>query len=278
MCPPPATSLNSHPALVFDQFRTVSALLKLCRRRCPPIREVLLDNADPILESERNRRLARPKLPIGTWVVEHQKEYTKYLKPWGAKPPCAATENSKWLPTLTLYEKSTLVLYQYRLLAADTQLVKKRAKPVVTGSAQAGKRMPRLMVDLNRFSHSTHDDSNNIEIAPCILPQQLLWLHLYGDGHEPRPMIGIESMLLQGWPVLQVEPELWMTDGLFQSLAGNGVPLPILVALLSSAFEGISWVRPACERLGNDEDDAIKSAIALLHEVQSSTRSCQHGP
>ena len=267
---------------VFDQFRTVSALLKLCRRRCPPIREVLLDHAHPILESELNRRLARPKVPIGAWVVEHQKEYAKYLKRWGANPPCVATENSKWLPTLTLSQKSILVLHQYRLLAADTKLVKKRAKPVVTGSAQAGRRMPRLMVDLNpsigRFTHSSHDDSNNIEIAPCILPQQLLWLHLYGDGHEPRPMIGIESMLLQGWPVLQVALEGWMDDRLFQGLAGNGVPLPILVALLSSVFDGISWVGPACERPGNDEDDSIQSAISLLHGVQSSTRNCQHGP
>ena len=84
-------------------------------------------------------------------------------------------------------------------------------------------------------------------------------------------MVGIESMLLQGWPVLQVAPEAWMDDRLFQSLDCNGVPLLILVAILSSAFEGISWVGPACERPGNDEDDSIKSAIALLHEVQSST-------
>ena len=271
---------SSHTVL--DQFRTVSALLNLCRRRCPPIREVLLDHAHPILESELNRRLARPKVPIGAWVVEHQKEYAKYLKRWGANPPCVATENSKWLPTLTLSQKSILVLHQYRLLAADTKLVKKRAKPVVTGSAQAGRRMPRLMVDLNpsigRFTHSSHDDSNNIEIAPCILPQQLLWLHFYGDGQEPRPMIGIESMLLQGWPVLQVALEGWMDDRLFQGLAGNGVPLPILVALLSSVFDGISWVGPACERPGNDEDDSIQSAISLLHGVQSSTWNCQHGP
>ena len=83
-------------------------------------------------------------------------------------------------------------------------------------------------------------------------------------------MIGIESMLLQGWPLLQVETEPWMDNALFQSLAGNGVALPILVALLSSVFEGISWVGPACEHPGKDEDDAIKSAMALLHEVQSS--------
>ena len=92
-------------------------------------------------------------------------------------------------------------------------------------------------------------------------------------------MVGIESMLLQGWPVLQVleEDQPWMNDTLFQSLAGNGVPLPILVALLSSTFEGISWVGPACERLGNDEDDAMQSAIALLHGVQSSTGGLRPG-
>ena len=259
---------------VSDQFSTMSALLHLCKRRCPPICEVLLDEEDPRLESELVKRLEKPKPPLGTWVVDHQKEYSKYLKRWGSKPPCAATDKSKWLETLTPYTKSILVLHQFRLLAADTQLVRKRAKTAVTGSAQAGRRMPRLMVDLNpsicRFSTSTYDDSNGVEIAPCILPQQLLWLHLYGDGQEPRPMIGIESMLLQGWPVLQVETEPWMDNALFQSLAGNGVALPILVALLSSVFEGLSWVGPACEHPGNDEDDAIKSAMALLHEVQSS--------
>ena len=256
---------------VVDQFSTVSALLNLCRRKCPPICDVLLDKADPILESELVRRLSKPKQPLGSWVQEHQKEYLKYLKSWGGNPPCAATEKSRWLETLTEAQRSILILHQHRLLAASTQLVKKRDKTVVTGSAQAGRRMPRIMVDLNpsigRFSSSTHDDSNDVEIAPCILPQQLLWLHLYGDGQEPRPMIGIESMLFQGWPVLQVEPEPWMHDALVQSLAGNGVPLPILVALLSSVFEGISWVGPACERPGNDEDDAIKSAIALLPGV-----------
>ena len=125
---------------VFDQVRTVSALLKLCRRRCPPIREVLLDHAHPILESELNRRLARPKVPIGAWVVEHQKEYAKYLKRWGANPPCVATANSKWLPTLTLSQKSILVLHQYRLLAADTKLVKKTCQTGGHGLCPGGQK------------------------------------------------------------------------------------------------------------------------------------------
>ena len=80
--------------------------------------------------------------------------------------------------------------------------------------------------------------------------------------------------------MLQVEPEPWMHYGLFQSLSGNGVPLPILVALLSSAFDGISWMGPGCERQGNDEDDAMKSAVDsdVASPARSSTRSCQHRP
>ena len=205
------------------------------------------------------------------------------MKSWGVQSPCEATTQSKWWETLTECQTSTLVLHQFRALAADTPLIihNGKAETKVKGFAKAGRKIPRIMVDLNnsigRYSSSTHDDSNDVEIAPCILPQQLLWMHLYGNGLEPRPMIGIESMLFQGWPVLQVEREDWMDDRLFQSLAGNGVPLPILVALLSSAFEGISWVGPACERLENDEDDAIQSAIALLHGVQSSTGGLRPG-
>ena len=54
-------------------------------------------------------------------------------------------------------------------------------------------------------------------------------------------MIGRESMMFQGWPVSKVPPATFMTDRNMQDLAGNGVSLPVLLALVMSACMSLTW-------------------------------------
>ena len=87
-------------------------------------------------------------------------------------------------------QRSTLTLNQHKLLMSMPKSF------TASGQGDAGKRVPRLAIDINpsvgRLSTSTLDDG--MEISPCILPQQILWLHLPSE----RIMLGYEAMLLQG--------------------------------------------------------------------------------
>ena len=127
----------------------------------------------------------------------------------------------------------------------------------------------KLMIDLNpstsRLGTSISDDMG--EISPCILPNSCLWLHL----PTPRLMLGWEAMLFQGWPISQVTipPTSGVTNQLLQDLAGNGVALPVLLALLLSTCVAVSWAdaeAKACETPTTDQD--VADALQMLQQLQ----------
>jgi site-specific DNA-cytosine methylase len=265
---------------LFDQFATIHAFLSCCRRQFPPLEEVLLESDSKHLAEELERRLAlRGARPSSspTWVPEHQKEYNKLRLVWGIPSPCQATRQSPWLQTLTRSQHSILVLHQSRLITAITQLRTAGAKSFAgqaSNSTVADQTKSRkLLIDMNpsigRFCGSLVDDCSGLQIAPCVLPQQLLWAHL----PTPRCLIGIEAMLLQGWPVLQVldADELgglpdFISDKMLQSLAGNAVSPPMLLALLIFSCLGISWIAPGSD---SETDEELEVALKLVAEVTS---------
>ena len=54
-------------------------------------------------------------------------------------------------------------------------------------------------------------------------------------------MLGVEAMMFQGWPISQIAPQPWISENVLQSLAGNAVACPVLLALAMSTFVAISW-------------------------------------
>ena len=253
---------------VFDQFATLSELLKLCRRTPPPITDVLLPATDLRVQ---NHLLACLETPFvdkasskgGSWISEHQKEYGRLRLRWGSQPLSEATRTSPWLRTLTWPQKSILTLHQHRLIASSTQLISSTSTDMVQAPAPSNRAPPRLMIDVSpsicRLTTSMIDESG--EVAPCILPKQLLWMHL----DEPRPMLGIEAMMLQGFPISKVTMEPWMANSLLQCLAGNAVACPVMLALAMSTIVAITWHgnrMPQTHRNSTEED--VQSALDLL--------------
>lgn len=145
--------------------------------------------------------------------------------------------------------------------------------PTASGQVSARSRystMPKLMVDLNcsisRLVTSSIDDGEG-EITPCILPNQCLWVHLQ-PPRVPRLMLGREALLFQGWPISKVTDTPLLKNRFLQDLAGNGVTLPVMLAIVMATCRAISW-KDAVERRPGEASSTedINHALALLIQV-----------
>ena len=257
---------------VLDQLATLTMLLQCCKRGCPAARGLLLADDDLDLQSELLKMLERPEriTEKQTWPLDHQKEYVKVCVRWGEESPCEATKNSPWLPILNAYQRSLLTLNQHRVLGKKTRLYSARQAASGQKSAEPTherRPFPVLMIDVrpsaSRLSTSTYDEYCQQELAPCIVPDQRLWLHI----ETPRPMLGREAMLFQGWPISLVAPAPWVTDSLLYGLAGNAVACPVLLALFMAAATVVSTIATGAVTMDpwNDEDEADQdSALSLF--------------
>ena len=269
---------------VFDQITTLITLLQVCKRSCPPARDLLLPDDDLLLQTELLEMLAKPDRinEKTTWQNDHHKEYSKFNTQWGSDPPCKATKVSPWLPILNAYQRSLLTLNQHKVLAKGARLTSTAPGRRSTASGQqstdsvqalspGGRRqIPVLMIDvrpsIGRLSTSTYDEYCRQEIAPCIVPDQRLWLHI----ETPRPMLGREALHFQGWPISKVELQPWMTDSFLYGLAGNAVACPVLLALLMATVSAVSIKDkdiPADISWSNADEDDQAAALLLLADV-----------
>ena len=276
-----ASNLFDFSSRAFEAiFGTVRTLVKSCQRRAPDALDVLLPEKDELVTSELMDRIQKGHGhldPEQKWFAGHQKEYSKYRVSWGCESPCPATRTSPWLKTLTPLQRSTLVLHQKKLLMGQPKQSRTSMAAPCTASGQNKRTMiKKLMVDIHpsigRMNTSSFDEQQEHQAAPCILPHQCLWLHL-PEGREARPMIGRESMMFQGWPVSKVPPATFMTDRNMQDLAGNGVSLPVLLALVMSACMSLTWVvdkaaeEPKDEE-GAEEEPPVLTEVAAAEESQ----------
>lgn len=263
---------------VFDQIRTMTMLLQGCKRACPPARDLLLPDEDFDLQVELLAMLEKPEriAEKPTWQLEHQKEYAKVYARWGSDSPCEATRNSPWISILNGYQRSLLTLNQHKVLGKSARLYTASCQHSTasgqqpTDSVQEGRRIPVLMIDvrpsIGRLSTSTHDEYCQQEIAPCIVPDQRLWLHI----ETPRPLLGREAMLFQGWPISSVDFKPWMTDSFLYSLAGNAVACPVLLAILISTVSAVSITDTdvvAEIPWSNEDEEEQAAALRLLANI-----------
>ena len=72
--------------------------------------------------------------------------------------------------------------------------------------------------------------------------------------------------MFQGWPISQVRLEPWITNKFLQDLAGNGVALPVLLALLTSAFMAMTWTEEEdITELPSSSSRDVQDALELLN-------------
>ena len=257
----PHSSLEFGDRTLADIFSTFRALLKVCQRTPPTLEKVLLKSDDDVVERELLRRTALGKSDSSfSWIAEHQRLYANLRLQWGAPSPHIATSSSRWFKTLSPYHKSVLVYRQHKFLASSRN-----------GDARPQEQCRELALSVDqsadRNTQSTRWEDGATIIAPCLLPGQLLWLHIPGD--EERLLLGREALMLQGYPVCRGGQQAdSVTERFLQDLAGHGMTLHVLLAVVQSAMAALSW------KAGNSTQEPslkeeLDSAFALFSRVRT---------
>ena len=241
-------------------------LVHLCQRKCPKAQDILLLDGDEAVCRNLLHRLKQGhrNLKGRDWVDAHAKTYSQLQLSWGVKSPDLRTRGSRWLRTLTPQQQSVLVFAQHKHICSTS---------VARRSGTASGQISKLMVDVHpsmgreRVSVEYGDVG---QISPCILPHQMMWLHF--EDREHRPMLGKESMLFQGWPIESVDLPDWADNNLLQDLAGNGVALPVMLALVMSTLSALTFTTEnsaSAPDLDSAEDPSVQDTLTLLASMIS---------
>ena len=249
----PLINLDSERPLsrVFETFRDLSAL---CLRDAPCVKDVLykgfskavaIDLATRREKREKQAEKEKAKMeksgcePKGDqWVESHMQFAQSHKLRWGTPVPQSLSGNP-WFHLLTPREKDLLWLCQQQIpdfLFHD--ISQSVARGNGANSLRTCKDQPWL---------------TGRHVAPTLLPKQCLWIE---DGQDSRIMLGQESLMLQGFPILQFlktlrkrnklalsrGKEVWKPDQtLMQDLAGNAMAFPVPLALLQAALCAVNW-------------------------------------
>ena len=127
-----------------------------------------------------------------------------------------------------------------------------------------------------RVIMSTFRDGKHV--APTQLPSQLLWIQpgLAASGqvgsqcNVGRLLLGREALMLQGYPVALVKEAVDTTsESLLADLAGNGMAVPVVLAILVSASISLSWRSSDFQIARQSTPEEMESATALLSTLAS---------
>lgn len=169
------------------------------------------------------------------------------------------TSSSRWFKTLSPFHKSVLVYRQHLSLASCKSAER-------TAEKQCKELAISLDQSADRNTQSTVWDDGETIVAPCVLPGQVLWLHIPGD--EERLLLGREALVLQGYPVCRVGAQAdAMPERFLQDLAGNAMTLHVLLAVVQTAMAVLTW------KTGKSKDEIsekgeIDAAYALFDKLR----------
>lgn len=108
------------------------------------------------------------------------------------------------------------------------------------------------------------------EVAPTMLPGQILWVESKG-----RLLTGFEALMWQGFPVKPfwdrsdfVVPDECESQNFLHDLAGNAMALPVVLAIFQSALAAIPWADSDSAAAGSADD--VNEALAALAVLTNS--------
>ena len=122
-----------------------------------------------------------------------------------------------------------------------------------------------------RVRYSKHVAASG-HVAMTICPDQLVWI----DVSHPRRLLGLEALILQGFPTTKVPntvsstPDMWLQD-----LAGNAMASTVLLAIFVSLFESAVWRNPSASDLDMGCVD-VAQAMQIFEISASSLRSVDY--
>lgn len=218
----------------FDRF---TMLLKAFRCQGPGLLEVLLPDDALCVRKEMLLRTGRggPKGWDSSTLDLHRKEWANAGLRWQASQPKQSDKDSSWYASLNARQRDTLAFNQFT-----------NKKDIVR----------TLGVDLSQSigRASTTVLSNGKVVCPTILPKTMFWVSADVEDSSTtisipqsvhRPVIGIEAMMIQGFPIFERKWEPLLRDFgdivLLQSLAGNAFPGTVVIAFSCAAIFATDW-------------------------------------
>ena len=233
--------------------KRVGELLLHFKLGSPSLLESLLSSDHDCVAKELEIRQASG--PSKGWesssIDIHRKAWQKEGKRWAASKASQEDQDSPWWKSVNARARDILALNQhtnrgedqaFRLIGCDLSQSPGRASTtVLNGKGQLS--------------------------SPTILPKSFVWISHPGFH---RPILGVESMMLQGWPILhprwQEHLALYSNDNaMLQSLAGNAFPGTVIQAILAAMLFGLDFeVEEKLEDVCTSAE-AIASAFDLLN-------------
>jgi site-specific DNA-cytosine methylase len=250
--------VNGNPLIDFAArdmdgcFREFRQFLASCMREAPSLEQVLLPPNDPAVQAELQSRQnranhAEPMAAVSQadWPDAHMKLAAELRVLWGQSAGKRLQANP-WYHTLLPREKNALPLLQIQS-PASTAMVRD------------------LSQSIQRANSITFQADTRKHVCPTLLSKQAMWVEPPGSSSQARLLLGREALLLQGFPIKAFLefldrfrqnqrsssegplagwdglPTGFPTETLMADLAGNGMALPVLLAVTQSALACLCW-------------------------------------
>ena len=272
-----ATAIEFEQRGVETVVGRMRSLIKVCQRRPPCASKLLLASDHERVQQELARRKECPPQQraasgsgynMGNTLAQATKMGAS--APWKMLETPDILMQSEWCATLTAMQHDTASI-SLRTHSAANHLVRDIGQSVV------------------RVRRSSME--NGIHIAPAVLPTQKMLITGSAEGVEKslhvRIMLGEEALIFQGFPTSKlfdnpsfspIFPDV-QTNATMADIAGNMVTLPILLALVLSAFSSVTWraVKEGDEAAIESTEEEIEFAASAAFLALNRSSGSAHG-
>lgn len=272
-----ATASSHHtlkPSAVLPWFRRFDEMLLSCRRLPPCLLDVILEPSSPWLQHAYDLVKQKPasSLQAGTCDI-HMKLFSAAGSRWGAAGARDSSTASRWYQYLSYRQREVLIFFQ--------QTHQNMVTICGADLSQSAHRAPTSsLLDAGAQLGAGSDDAP--VLCPTILPGSHVWLmhpdpgsgsscsrsrDTHGSLSEERPLLPIEKLLLQAWPIHNDEGPCCLKKhwGVADDLGGNMFAGTIMVSLLTTLLFTLPWSEEEADALVTMDDDVME-AMAALHK------------
>ncbi len=233
-------------------FRTFCSLMGACTRAAPCVSKVLLPHDDPAVIAELHRRQEKKnnaKKEAFAFVAKAKAkgmgQTTGQSSQDAGHGPSAASSAVSWTDQHIKFSQQLGV----RWGKSQEDLVGNPWFNTLLPREQDALKLSRGQVERALFRDMSQGvarmaypefQKEGVSVAPTILPGQSLWLEA---GSCSRLVLGRESMMWQGFPILQFleASEFVYPEPFLQNLAGNAMSLLTLLAIVQSATVSLDF-------------------------------------
>lgn len=242
-------------------FKHVFNLLEAFKSEPCDLIECLLGASHEFVQRELAHRQTRGQgKPFDQHTIKlHRLEYQKAGVRWGSISALGEDIRSPWFPLLPQSMQATLAFHHRS--AKSSQALPKDLQGV------------DLSQSINRKSHTSTTVAGHL-VTPPILPRCCLWLSIETGVPVHRPLLGVEGLMLQGFPILAPEfrsvlDKLDRSDAFLMDIAGNAFSAGVVSALIVATIFAAELEPSTGSRL-TMPTGTTQDALALLARSSAS--------